>query len=257
MPPAPTAKESITQEQLEQAMKEYEAQLERPAPIQVTKEQLESKRVDLSGEAYEGLYNIWHYKRPGLDKETEDIVKNVFRCEPSEHVGATRADLAPPPMRFCLFFARGCCSKGSECEYLHRIPDKAHQAHIEESHDAFGRPRFGWRGAELTTEVRTIRIDNLPSNRPELANRLKYYTGMYGEVAEFSYIPSMNVCFVEYRCRAQAEFAKEALTGNNVGDDECLHVKWYVSTGKHVAVHERNAVQELQDDIAEAKARAG
>ena len=44
---------------------------------------------------------------------------------------------------FCIHFARGCCAKGSACEYYHRIPIPADLKNIKLDRDCFGRERFG------------------------------------------------------------------------------------------------------------------
>ena len=45
-------------------------------------------------------------------------------------------------MRYCcLFFSRGCCPYGWECEYLHTLPDPA-KALPDSSKDCFARDKF-------------------------------------------------------------------------------------------------------------------
>jgi hypothetical protein len=45
-------------------------------------------------------------------------------------------------MRYCcLFFARGCCPYGWECEYLHTLPDPE-RALPDSSKDCFARDKF-------------------------------------------------------------------------------------------------------------------
>jgi len=41
----------------------------------------------------------------------------------------------------CLFFARGCCPYGWECEYLHQLPDPSN-ALPDSSKDCFARDKF-------------------------------------------------------------------------------------------------------------------
>lgn len=41
----------------------------------------------------------------------------------------------------CLFYARGCCPYGWECEYLHTLPDPAEQL-PDSAKDAFARSKF-------------------------------------------------------------------------------------------------------------------
>lgn len=42
---------------------------------------------------------------------------------------------------FCIHYARGCCSQGSECSFLHRIPIPSDESRIDRTRDCFGRER--------------------------------------------------------------------------------------------------------------------
>lgn len=47
------------------------------------------------------------------------------RCCLDEDAGFTSANMMDPRASkhyFCLYFARGCCHLGSECSFLHSIP---------------------------------------------------------------------------------------------------------------------------------------
>ncbi|KAG9394538.1 RNA recognition motif [Carpediemonas membranifera] len=245
---------TLTKEKYAMFERQFSSQVEKPARPQISKEILKIKRPDLEAEAYEGLYNIWYHSRPGLDKEKDAVVKNVFRCDPARDVGRTQGDKLRPPIRFCVFFARGQCWRGEACEYLHRIPETHHQRHIPETKDCFGRPRFGWNpsSAARLKECRTLRVSNLPSHEPGLDKRLRYHFGLFGQFVQFNYISSMNVAFIEYKTRAQAEFAKEALTGNNVGGSEVLQIRFAIEPSKKTPIHEQNAAEELRADIMAA-----
>ena len=68
------------------------------------------------------------------------------RCNVARDAGYTRADKAAAEGKeawFCIHFARGCCAKGSACEYYHRIPIPADLKNIKLDRDCFGRERFG------------------------------------------------------------------------------------------------------------------
>ena len=93
-------------------------------------------------------YNIWYGRwvgenwNYGLDRGEPALT----RCNVSRDAGYTRADkLAREGQQcwFCIHFARGCCMKGSNCEYYHRIPLPADMAKIDHAHDCFGRDRYG------------------------------------------------------------------------------------------------------------------
>ena len=69
------------------------------------------------------VFNIWYNKWSGGDREDKYLSKHHAqgRCNIREDSGYTRADKVPGSY-FCLFFARGLCPRGQECEYLHRLP---------------------------------------------------------------------------------------------------------------------------------------
>lgn len=69
------------------------------------------------------IFNIWYNKWSGGDREDKYLSKTAAagRCNVAKDTGYTKADKVTGSY-FCLFFARGICPKGQECEYLHRLP---------------------------------------------------------------------------------------------------------------------------------------
>lgn len=69
------------------------------------------------------VFNIWYNKWSGGDREDKYISKSHAegRCNIAKDSGYTKADKVPGSY-FCLFFARGLCPRGADCEYLHRLP---------------------------------------------------------------------------------------------------------------------------------------
>ena len=66
--------------------------------------------------------------------------KSQTRCSIKKDAGLTRANTTG--MRYCcLFFSRGCCPYGWECEYLHTLPDPE-KALPDSSKDCFARDKF-------------------------------------------------------------------------------------------------------------------
>ena len=60
------------------------------------------------------LYNIWYNKYQGGDRQKfTGVEKATTRCVLLKDAGKTRAR---PHAYFCIHFARGCCSKGSDCQ---------------------------------------------------------------------------------------------------------------------------------------------
>lgn len=95
------------------------------------------------------IFNIWYNKWSGGDREDAYMSKHQAkgRCNVATDSGYTKADRIPGSY-FCLFFARGLCPKGQDCEYLHRLPN----ARVEKEGglgdifpsnvDCFGRDKF-------------------------------------------------------------------------------------------------------------------
>lgn len=95
------------------------------------------------------IFNIWYNKWSGGDREDAYMSKHAAkgRCNAALDSGYTRADKVSGSY-FCLFFARGLCPKGQDCEYLHRLPN----ARVEKEGglgdifpsnvDCFGRDKF-------------------------------------------------------------------------------------------------------------------
>ncbi|GFR43542.1 hypothetical protein Agub_g4635 [Astrephomene gubernaculifera] len=87
-----------------------------------------------------GERNLWSGRRvgpsgpPGGDSKrggpggqrVKDASK--YRCVLELDVGRTRGSDAKQHV-FCLYFAKGCCSQGSACTYLHRLPTAEDEAY--------------------------------------------------------------------------------------------------------------------------------
>lgn len=92
----------------------------RPARPQVDPATIKSEPPPQTGT----VFNIWFNKWSGGDREDKYSSKHaaVGRCNVAKDSGYTRADKVAGSY-FCLFFARGVCPRGHECEYLHRLPN--------------------------------------------------------------------------------------------------------------------------------------
>lgn len=91
----------------------------RPARPQVDPDFITSEPPPQTGT----IFNIWYNKWSGGDREDKYLSKTHAkgRCNVAKDTGFTKADRIPGSF-FCLFFARGICPKGQDCEYLHRLP---------------------------------------------------------------------------------------------------------------------------------------
>ena len=94
----------------------------RPARPQVDPSTMKSEPPPQTGT----IFNIWYNKWSGGDREDKYLSKTAAagRCNIAKDSGYTRGDKVVGSY-FCLFFAKGLCPRGQECEYLHRLPGLA------------------------------------------------------------------------------------------------------------------------------------
>ena len=110
----------------------------RPARPQVDPETFKGGEIPVQTGT---VFNIWYNKWSGGDREDKYISKAhaAGRCDILKDSGYTKADKIPGSY-FCLFFARGLCPRGHECEYLHHLPS-VHDL-FNPNVDCFGRDKF-------------------------------------------------------------------------------------------------------------------
>lgn len=103
----------------ERKVKKIIRKKKRPARPQVDPSFITSEPPPQTGT----IFNIWYNKWSGGDREDKYLSKTHAkgRCNVAKDSGYTRADKVTGSY-FCLFFARGICPKGQDCEYLHRLP---------------------------------------------------------------------------------------------------------------------------------------
>src|ERR1700712_1852794 len=184
------------------------------------------------------IFNIWYNKWSGGDREDALASKHQAkgRCNVALDSGYTKADKVPGSY-FCLFFARGLCPKGQDCEYLHRLPN----ARVEKEGslgdifpsnvDCFGRDKFsdyrddmGGVGSFMRVN-RTLYVGriNVSDDIEEIVSR---HFQEWGQVDRIRVLPSRGVAFVTYTHLANSEFAKEAMAHQALDHDEVLNVRW-------------------------------
>src|SRR3984885_7042273 len=148
----------------------------KPARKQVKAGQVDKKEQEQPGKEYSALrcdhlvrtsltpfpVDIWYNKWAGGDREDSyskcvlshsscnawdahnsvlnSKTKSQTRCNIQKDTGFTRADAAGVKY-CCLFFARGCCPYGYECNYLHRLPVAGEEL-PDSSKDCFAREKF-------------------------------------------------------------------------------------------------------------------
>ncbi|ADV24154.1 pre-mRNA-splicing factor CWC2 [Cryptococcus gattii E566] len=203
--------------------------------LKPARKQVASDEVDKSQGYQAGReYNIWYNKWAGGDREDAlaSKVHSQTRCIISRDAGYTRAD-ATGNKYCCLFFARGCCPYGYECQYLHRLPLPSHQL-PDNSRDCFGREKhadyrddMGGVGS-FNRQNRTLYIGKIQESpdKKQMTETLLRHFGEWGKIVKHNILFGRGVAFVTYETDHQASFAKEAMANQSMDGDEILNVRW-------------------------------
>ena len=186
----------------------------------------------LSEQASDFLSPEEHWKR-----RKAPLTRATHRCDVEADAGATLATThATTPLR-CVFFARGVCHRGPQCDYVHEIPDDAffRYAGTQPQFDCFGRQRSG---EDLTNrnDCTTLFIylgGVLLASNDNSADAIAALVGndfsAFGPIAFVNVIISKSIAFVRYSHRSSAEFAKEAMHRQCLSGDRTetvLSVRW-------------------------------
>lgn len=235
--------------------------LERPARKQ--REVIEAHRYvrEVSGDL-----NVWYGKRVGDDWNARPGAHEAAdsRCDVARDTGHTKADKSSSGRRlFCIHFARGCCAKGADCAYFHRVPTRADDAALDRMHDCFGREKHRGHRDDMdgvgSYEVpcRTLYVGRLVVSQYEGADAARRAVqedfGAFGEVENVHVVPRINAAFVRYRLQSSAQFAKEAMRNQSLRKKEVLNVRWAYDDPNPTA---REAAARADEDVAIAMVRA-
>jgi len=152
-----------------------------------------------------------------------------YRCDIERDSGWTKADNNPNSSYFCIHFAHGCCSKGKDCTFLHRVPDE--QDKEETTKDCFGRDKFfeerqDMGGVGTFSRInKTLYIGHI-STSPDREEIVRKHFEKFGDIEYIKVLKDKAVAFVQYKLRSVAEFVKEAMYGQSLDGDEVLNVRW-------------------------------
>jgi len=142
-----------------------------------------------------------------------------------------------------------------------QIPDIDTEKALSPLKDIFGRSRhstdrddMGGTGT-FTRDNRTLFIAGL-LNGPDLYELLNRVCAEWGEIEVIRVKQDRLIAFVDFKMRSSAEFAKEALLGQDAGNGEVLNVKWASEDPNPKAKAERKARYEaMLLEAAEKKAK--
>jgi len=212
------------------------------------------------------IFNIWYNKWSGGDREDAFSSRHQAkgRCNVALDSGYTKADKVPGSY-FCLFFARGLCPKGQDCEYLHRLPNsrlgkEGGLGDIFPSNvDCFGRDKFsdyrddmGGVGSFMRVN-RTLYVGRIHVT-DDIEEVVARHFQEWGQVERIRVLPSRGVAFVTYVHLANSEFAKEAMAHQSLDHDETLNVRWATVDPNPVA--QKREARRVEEEAAEAIRRA-
>ncbi|KAG9713241.1 pre-mRNA-splicing factor cwc2, partial [Aureobasidium melanogenum] len=203
-------------------------------PARVQQEGFQSERPAQTGT----IFNIWYNKWSGGDREDAYSSKTQAkgRCNVATDSGYTKADSIPGSY-FCLFFARGLCPKGQDCEYLHRLPNSRIEKEgglgdiFPSNVDCFGRDKFsdyrddmGGVGSFMRVN-RTLYVGRIHTS-DDIEEVVARHFQEWGQIERVRVLPARGVAFVTYVHLANAEFAKEAMAHQPLDNNETLNVRW-------------------------------
>lgn len=256
----------------ERKMKKIIRKKKRPARPQVDPSTMKSEPPPQTGT----IFNIWYNKWSGGDREDKYLSKTAAagRCKIALDTGYTKADKVAGSY-FCLFFARGICPKGQECEYLHRLPG-IHDM-FNPNVDVFGRDKhsdyrddMGGTGSFMR-QNRTIYVGRIHVS-DDIEEVVARHFAEWGQVERSKYFNSWlisrigtnccivrvlntrGVAFITYSNESNAQFAKEAMAHQSLDHSEILNVRWATADPNPMA--QAREVRRIEEQAAEAVRRA-
>ncbi|KAF9353331.1 Pre-mRNA-splicing factor [Mortierella sp. NVP85] len=234
--------------------------MSRPARRQVAKQNVPGPRP--SAAAREGetgaKYNIYYDKWTGGGRTggSSGKEKAPHRCDPAKDSGRTKGT-SNPNAYFCVFFAKGSCPNGEDCNWLHRIPSK--QDHVETGMDVFGRERFDEHRDDLggvgsmRSNTKTLYVGRIQPS-PNMRTIVEKHFKAWGDIELVKALNDKGIAFVTYQSRLNAEFAKEAMANQSLDHNEILNIRWATEdpNPKVQAMNKRKAIEMAQQAV-EAK----
>ncbi|OAP61319.1 hypothetical protein AYL99_03520 [Fonsecaea erecta] len=226
----------------------------RPARPQVDPSTIKSEPPPQTGT----VFNIWYNKWSGGDREDSYLTTHAApsRCNIRNDSGWTAADKTPGSY-FCLFFARGLCPKGHECQYLHRLPTIYDV--FNPNVDCFGRDKhsdyrddMGGVGSFMR-QNRTLYVGKIHVT-DDIEEVVARHFQEWGEIERIRVLTNRGVAFVTYVNEANSQFAKEAMAHQALDHNEVLNVRW--ATVDPNPLSQKREAARIEEQAAEAVRRA-
>jgi len=204
------------------------------------------------------IFNIWYNKWSGGDREDKYLSKTAAagRCNVAKDSGYTRGDKVPGSY-FCLFFAKGLCPRGQECEYLHRLPGLFDT--FQPNSDCFGRDKhsdyrddMGGVGSFMR-QNRTLYVGRIHVT-DDIEEIVARHFAEWGQVDRIRVLTARGVAFVTYTNEANSQFAKEAMAHQSLDHSEILNVRWATVDPNPMA--QKREARKIEEQAAEAVRRA-
>lgn len=203
---------------------DFKKLLKRPARLQV-----DPGSADSNTSAPQGtIYNIWYQRWSGGDSSNKGrpTTNSPYRVNILKDTGYTRAQGS---LNICIYFARGCCDRGSTCQYWHRLPTG--EDFKIPTMDCFGRDKTStyqedMGGVGLFKRYNpTLFVAGL-SGLKDLESHLSKVFGEFGPIEKVRVLHGKGCAFIRYRWEVLAQFAKEAMQAQSLGGGEILQIKW-------------------------------
>ncbi|GMG40047.1 unnamed protein product [Ambrosiozyma monospora] len=204
--------------------------------------QLDPATVNAAGKPEQTgqVFNIWYGKWTGGEYNGKAaLTHSKYKCHVDKDSGYTKADKYSIPGSvnrdkfICVYFARGLCCNGKNCDYLHRLPTD--MDFFPTTVDCFGREKFAsyrddMAGVGSFNSVnRTLYVGRINSMSGNIELKINKAFSEYGEIERMRAIKDKRIAFVTYKLESQAQFAKEAMHGQSLdenNENEALNIRW-------------------------------
>lgn len=200
--------------------------------IRIARKQSEKKEFeDFQQEEGRLDYNIWYHKYVGQRRDISKKTKKVSKCVIARDAGWTKG-CDHTDAYFCLYFARGICSLGGDCTFLHRLPTSKDEERIQITRDCFGREKHATDREDMggvgsfNRESKILYVGGL-KNVSDLDSILIKNFKEWGQLDYVRVVKDKCYAFIKYKLRLCAEFAKEAMDGFTIpGASFVLDIRW-------------------------------